>query len=415
MRDRTGHIDHDDAELPDTLPTNVYDGYDAVDFEERLEARLSRKAIAVDYIRQSWRFTTRNLTSFIAVGSLWTALFFLLEYLAFVSFDHGIANHQVLLHPFHFDPSHPTAAAAASAAAANGANTGLLTGQHIPSDAAGTSATTALTSRPDATHIDWSTYFIALFALRVFVYYPGLASYYVAVFNGIRRKNGLIYVGDFAAGFRWPDMASFSTLGVISFIVFYVAAGPVVFTPWLHLCTVVLFATYHWLATFSLPLLVDQPQLGIFRSLMVSMRVVWNNGSQVAFLLVLLLAMQIMGAAALLLGLLIAFPVAMTSICFAFDDLIGIDANGGAAAFGCTTPYGTDDMDGMSYNDDLSDGDAEYGHHGHDDDADDGENVTGVFRDDTPTQHNKDADALYYDIHTGRNVQRPFSSHNDQL
>lgn len=154
-----------------------------------------------------------------------------------------------------------------------------------------------------------------LYVHRVFLFYPAIASFYAAAFNGMRHAGGRVALGDFFTCFRidwllrlWPASSVLFALAFVTTLQWY-------------LVPLFLYSTI--LTLFVLPMLVDNPGMST-RDALVNSAIVSNGHLvSVTVFFVFCFLLQVVGLF-LIVGVFVTFPLCHLAVCYMVHHLIGV-------------------------------------------------------------------------------------------
>lgn len=177
---------------------------------------------------------------------------------------------------------------------------------------------------------------LALFMQRVFLFYPGVASFYVATFNAMRNAHGIARMHDYFAAF---ELNMFGRIFPASALLFALS-----FVLTLHWLLMPLFLVSLTLCVLVLPMAVENRHVSTLQLFSLSLAVAKGESSRgsarcatalthqpaaahfvpmLAFVL-LCLIMQLLGVVLLLVGFFVMFPLAHAAICFMYHHMVGV-------------------------------------------------------------------------------------------
>ena len=166
----------------------------------------------------------------------------------------------------------------------------------------------------------------ALYASRLLLYCPAVASSYVAIFNGLRRTTYLIHVNDFLACFGCPDMWRAAALGSIFFTLNILFLSPFTLNIFAFFPPIpfILYGVYSTYTCFVMPYYLENPNAGIMEAFAVSVATVHRFKWQMLLFCFNLSVIQWSGVMLFFVGAYLTIPVTFLAVCMAYHHLIGV-------------------------------------------------------------------------------------------
>jgi hypothetical protein len=158
---------------------------------------------------------------------------------------------------------------------------------------------------------------LALYCHRVLLYYPAVGSFYMAIFNGMRRHHLTLEWHDFFSCFSLPELFRMSGIGTVLFLLSFITS--------LRLLMLPLYVYMMVVTMYAIPLHVEQRHLSIAEVLRYSMKTVHGQFGNILFFLIYCVIVQVIGLLCFVVGIYVAFPVAHAAIAYSYHHLLGVN------------------------------------------------------------------------------------------
>ncbi len=151
---------------------------------------------------------------------------------------------------------------------------------------------------------------------RVLLFFPAMASFYVAIFNSWRLHSGLVTVHDFFTYFEPSNWLRLLPLGTMLFFMGFATSLQWTLLP--------LFFYIHIVTVFALPLRVDHPHLSASQCIFNSVHIANGHFGPLALLVILCWVLNFLGLVCFVVGIYFTLPFGHITMCYAYHHIIGV-------------------------------------------------------------------------------------------